>query len=147
MTAAPATLDRAGIEALVPHTGAMCLLERVQRWDEDSIECAASSHLDEANPLRVDGHLPVEAAIEYAAQAMAVHGGLGGGGGAPRRGYVAVLNRIEWNDERLDGGGGELRVTAEVLQAGDDSRRYAFRVEAGGTAVSGDCLVVLEAGA
>lgn len=148
MADAPSTLDRAGIEALVPHAGAMCLLERVLHWDAASIDCATTTHADTANPLRVDGYLPIEAAIEYAAQAMAVHGGLGAGdGAAPRRGYVAVLNRVEWNGERLDTAGGELRVAAEMLQSGDDNRRYAFHVTGGeGTAVSGDCLVVLEAG-
>jgi len=33
MADAPATLARADIEALVPHAGAMCLLDRVLRWE------------------------------------------------------------------------------------------------------------------
>ncbi len=71
-----AMLDHAGIAARIPHQGAMCLLDAVVDWSETAISCRAVSHADPANPLRADGRLGAAAGIEYAAQAMAVHGAL-----------------------------------------------------------------------
>lgn len=149
MTDRPVTLDRAAIEGLIPHAGSMCLLESVVQWDHESIECRTRSQLETDNPLRVDGGVPIEAGIEYAAQAMAVHGGLGdtGGdtGGGPRRGFVAVVNRVAWDAEWLDDEPGELRVHAHALQGGDDGRQYTFRIDRGDrTLIEGTALVVLE---
>ena len=45
-------LDHAGIEALVPHRGTMCLLDRLVAWDEARIECIATGHRDPGHPLR-----------------------------------------------------------------------------------------------
>lgn len=67
-------LDRAAIAALIPHDGAMCLLDGVLAWDRTSITCAASSHRAPGNPLAAGCRLDVVCGVEYAAQAMAVHG-------------------------------------------------------------------------
>jgi predicted hotdog family 3-hydroxylacyl-ACP dehydratase len=146
MTDRPATLDRAAIEGMIPHAGSMCLLERVVQWDQESIECRTRSQLETDNPLRVDGGVPIEAGIEYAAQAMAVHGGLGDtGSGEPRRGFVAVVNRVAWNAEWLDDQPGELSIHAGALQGDDDGRQYTFRIDRGDrTLIDGTALVVLE---
>jgi predicted hotdog family 3-hydroxylacyl-ACP dehydratase len=69
-------IDVERIRELVPHAGKMCLLERVVDCDTASIRCETRSHLDRANPLRRNGHLSSVCAIEYAAQAMALHGAL-----------------------------------------------------------------------
>ncbi|MCY7388737.1 MAG: 3-hydroxylacyl-ACP dehydratase, partial [Burkholderiales bacterium] len=66
-------LDHAAIAARVPHTGRMCLLDRVLQWDAHAIRCSATSHRDPDNPLREAGGLAMLAGIEYAAQAAAVH--------------------------------------------------------------------------
>lgn len=140
------TLDRAQIDALIPHAGAMCLLDSVVAWDEHSIECRATSHRTADNPLRLGDRLPIEAGIEYAAQAMAVHGGLGGREGPPRHGFVAVLNRVAWAVERLDTTAHELTVTAVAQHGGDDGRQYAFRIDADGRKLLwGEALVMLAA--
>ena len=47
----------AALNGLVPHQGAMCLLESVLRWDAEGIVCRAVSHLDPAHPLRAEGRL------------------------------------------------------------------------------------------
>ena len=151
MAQAPETLDRAQIEALIPHAGTMCLLDRVHEWNEDIIECRTGSHRRPDNPLRFDDRLPVEAGVEYAAQAMAVHGGLHDAqhgrrdaDAAPRHGFVAVLNRVAWSVDRLDTVAGELTVTAEARHGGDDGRQYAFHVLADGRELLwGEALVVL----
>lgn len=68
--------DHAWIAAHVPHQGRMCLLERVLAWDETHIVCEAIGHADPAHPLRDAGRLGAAIGVEYAAQAMAVHGAL-----------------------------------------------------------------------
>ena len=78
----PTTLDHASIEALIPHRGPMCLLERMQSCDDTSIECVATNHRDPAHPLRTSSGLLASAAVEYAAQAAALHGALGVRGAA-----------------------------------------------------------------
>lgn len=141
----PGPVDRRAIEALIPHAGAMCLLDRITRWDDRTIEARTNTHRGADNPLRSEDRLPVEAGIEYAAQAMAAHGGLLGRGGAARRGYVAVVNRVAWSTDRLDTIDGELVIVAEVVQTLDDSRSYVFRLTGADTElVSGEALVVLE---
>src|SRR4051794_13876660 len=73
---APTTLNHAGIAARIPHAGRMCVLDRLLRWNETELVCSASSHRDPANPLRSATGLLAPVLIEYAAQAMALHGGL-----------------------------------------------------------------------
>ncbi len=69
-------MNHAAICARLPHAGRMCLLERLEFWDGDSITCIATSHRDADNPLRRGGRLHAVAGVEYAAQAMALHGNL-----------------------------------------------------------------------
>ena len=76
-------LDKAGIAALVPHAGPMCLLDAVLAWDMTTIACIASSHRSVGNPLAANDRLDAVCGVEYASQAMAVHGGLIGNGAAP----------------------------------------------------------------
>ena len=76
-------LDKAAIAALIPHAGAMCLLDAVLAWDATTIACVASSHRSPANPLAGERRLDAVCGVEYAAQAMAVHGGLTGNGRRP----------------------------------------------------------------
>ncbi len=51
----------------------MMLLDRVEEWDDKKIVCSAISHLDEDNPLKVNGRLSYVHVIEYGAQAAAIH--------------------------------------------------------------------------
>ncbi len=146
-------LGRSDIEALVPHRGAMCLLDRASAWDERSIACAASGHRDPTHPLRTASGLLATAAIEYAAQAAALHGGLvaqGAGKRAPP-GLLASARDVQLARWRLDdlplptnGEPDELAITAE-RQAGDAARiLYAWRVvHAGNEVASGRLAVVL----
>jgi predicted hotdog family 3-hydroxylacyl-ACP dehydratase len=69
-------LDHAWIARHIPHQGSMCLLDYVEAWDQERIQCRASSHRAADNPLRAYGRLGAACGIEYAAQAMAVHGAL-----------------------------------------------------------------------
>lgn len=138
----------AQIAALIPHSGAMCLLDGVVRWDANRILCMSRSHHAADNPLRAGGRLPALCGIEYAMQTMAVHGGLTGKiEGKPRAGYLASLRDVECRSERLDNLDGDLQVEAELL-AGDGARvSYRFRLRVGEVEVlSGRAMVVLDAG-
>ena len=139
-------MTRAEIAGLIPHGGPMCLLEGVLEWDASRIRCVSRSHRDAGNPMRVDGHLPALCGIEYAAQAMAVHGGLTGKvGGKPRAGFLASLRDVVCRRSRLDDLDGDLVVEAEQL-AGDGERViYRFALRVGEVEVlSGRAAVVLQ---
>jgi predicted hotdog family 3-hydroxylacyl-ACP dehydratase len=120
------------IRELVPHAGAMCLLEEVLQWDETSIACRATRHRDPSNPLRTGDGLAAIIGVEYAAQAVAVHGGLVTKTARPKVGYLAALRDVICSVERLDAEKGDLIVRANQVAA--ESRRllYDFRIESGG---------------
>ena len=136
------------IAALIPHAGAMVLLDRVEAWDADGILCRARSHLHAANPLRRDGRLSACCGLEYALQAAALHGALTAGGAAQRAGYVAALRGVVLRAERLDVAAfGELRVAAQLERQEAAGIIYAFAVEAadGAPLLSGRATVALPA--
>lgn len=140
-------IDHARIAGMIPHAGSMCLLHGVLRWDSESIACLARNHRDDGNPLRAGGMLPALCGIEYAAQAMAVHGGLSGVvDGRPRAGFLAAVRDVKCAVRRLDDIAGDLLVEA-VRQMGDASRVvYGFVLRTGDVELlSGRATVVLDA--
>lgn len=140
--------DAIGIAALIPHAGAMVLLDRVEAWDADGIVCRARSHLDAANPLRREGRLSACCGLEYALQAAALHGALVAGGVAQRAGFVAALRGVALRVERLDMASfGELRVAARLERQEAGGIIYALAVEAadGAPLLSGRATVALPA--
>ncbi|ARU04986.1 hypothetical protein CCO03_10090 [Comamonas serinivorans] len=65
------------IAARIPHAGGMCLLDHVVRAAPDQLWAATRSHLRRPHPLIVRGdRLGAAHGVEYASQAMALHGGL-----------------------------------------------------------------------
>ena len=124
-------LDRTQWQDLIPHRGAMALLDRVVAWDDVRIVVTAISHNDPANPLREDNVLRAVHLCEYGAQAMAIHGGLLArrDGSRAAAGFLVSLRAVELHVARLDDLPGELLVTAEKISADRASLLYAFRVE------------------
>ena len=140
-------LDKAGIAALIPHAGPMCLLDAVLAWDMTSIACVASSHRSACNPLAANDRLDAVCGVEYASQAMAVHGGLIGNGRRPTAGYLASLRDVICSVERLDLLDGDLLVTAELLIAQGANAIYCFELTCNARpALSGRAAVVIDAG-
>jgi predicted hotdog family 3-hydroxylacyl-ACP dehydratase len=138
--------DRAAIAALIPHTGPMCLLDSVVAWDGTTIACLASSHRSPGNPLSLDGRLDAICGVEYAAQAMAVHGGLIRDGRRPAAGYLASLRDLVCSVERLDLLEGDLLVTAALLIAQSDRVIYEFHLTCDTASVLfGRAAVVIDA--
>ena len=142
-------LDHAGIAARIPHQGAMCLLDAVVDWSQDAISCRAVSHVDPANPLRAGNRLGAAAGIEYAAQAMAVHGALlAGTDGGARQGYLTSVRGVILHVDRLDDLAGTLDVHAERLSGDAANILYRFAVgHAGRCLLEGRAAVVLDADA
>ncbi len=132
---------------MIPHAGAMHLLDGVLSWDADRIRCLSRSHRDRQNPLRMDGRLSAVCGIEYAAQAMAVHGVLAGNvGKRPRMGYLASLREVNCGRATLDDLEGDLIVAAERLMGEESHVIYSFEVSVGEVEVlRGRAAVVLEA--
>jgi predicted hotdog family 3-hydroxylacyl-ACP dehydratase len=122
-------LDHAAIRGLVPHAGAMCLLHEVLQADADSIRARAVSHRDPANPLREDGMLPALCGVEYAAQAMAVHGSIQSRNEI-RSGMLAALRDVELAVERLDDIAEDLVIEAHCLLNESGRLLYRFEVRA-----------------
>lgn len=142
-------LDRAWIATHIPHQGAMCLLDAVADWSENSISCRAVGHTDPAHPLRAAGRLGAANGIEYAAQAMAVHGALlAGQDDAPRQGYLTSVRSVTLHVARLDDLAGPLDVQAERLSGDANHILYQFSVgHAGRCLLEGRAAVVLDAAA
>jgi predicted hotdog family 3-hydroxylacyl-ACP dehydratase len=140
-------LDHAWIAAHIPHQGSMCLLDTVREWSADAIVCTAISHVDPANPLRANDRLGTANGIEYAAQAMAVHGALlAGHDGAPRQGYLTSVRGVTLHVARLDDLAGELLVRAEHLSGDAHNILYQFSVcHADRCLLEGRAAVVLDA--
>jgi len=136
-------LTRDAIAALLPHDGAMVLLDRALAWDENSIACSAGSHRDPDNPLRRRGGLFAVCGAEYAAQAMALHGALRDGT-ASRPGLLASLRSVKLYADRLDTIPGDLTVAAECLLRRPDGFIYGISLSgAGRLLLEGQASVVL----
>lgn len=160
MLNSPPTLNRDDIARRIPHQGSMCLLDTVLAWDKNQIRCQTLSHLAPHHPLLAHGRLGAACGVEYAAQAMAIHGALvaenddsddsGDAGSAPpRAGYLASMRNVTLFVERLDTVVGPLTVNAERLTGDANTVLYSFTVESGvqngaQTLLSGRAVVVLD---
>lgn len=145
----PVTFEQ--IRKLIPHAGSMCLLEHVIECDDEKIVCQTRSHLAPDNPLRHKGRLSSICGIEYAAQAMALHGAIRRAGPAPngaeapnsgstsghsqgagsgRHGFLASVRDAHIERRYLDDIHKPLTVSA-ALEFDDASRViYAFSLKA-----------------
>jgi predicted hotdog family 3-hydroxylacyl-ACP dehydratase len=140
-------ITRDDIATLIPHSGSMCLLDGVLSWDESVIRCTAASHRYPDNPLRSSGCLAAVCGVEYAAQAMALHGGLTSGGTRPSVGYLASLRDLVCLVGRLDDIADDLTIEAEKLMGEGNRMIYAFTIRAGNTdLLTGRAAVVIDAG-
>ena len=153
-------LDRQWIEQHIPHKGRMCLLDEVLAWDATRIRCRSNTHRAADNPLRAHGRLGAACGIEYAAQAMAVHGALiaasaplastvsshlRGSIGATV-GYLASVRNVALNVSRLDDLEEELVAAAERVTGDARTVLYEFSVSSGGRLLlSGRASIVVDA--
>ncbi|WP_020167558.1 MULTISPECIES: hypothetical protein [Methylotenera] len=147
-------LDHDWIADHIPHQGSMCLLKNVQTWDTDKIVCLADSHRALDNPLRAHDKLGIACGIEYAAQAMAVHGSLlasinklsPANNERPKVGYLVSVRGITMSATRLDDIKEDLILTAVCVMASESNMLYQFTVSANNKVLlEGRATVVLNA--
>ncbi len=140
------SLNATEIARLIPHSGTMCLLAEVLDYDQNRIICRGVSHRLRINPLLESDVLHAVCGIEYAAQAMAVHGALLAGDQQinARGGRLASVRSVEFFVQRLDDIADDLRIEATQLMADTNSMMYEFTVSAAErTLLKGRATVVL----
>jgi predicted hotdog family 3-hydroxylacyl-ACP dehydratase len=110
---------------MIPHTGDMCLIDQVDYWDKSIIRCQSNTHRRPDNPLRSANRLHVVAGVEYAAQAMAIHGGL-----VDQKplagGYLASVRDLVFGAQSLDDLDGPLQIEAVCLNRDSNGLIYKF---------------------
>ena len=140
------SLDAAQIARLIPHQGDMCLLAGVTNYDPQSIACRATSHRLVTNPLRENSLLHSVCGVEYAAQAMAIHGTLisGQSDKPPRGGRLAGMRSLDLKVHRLDDIEADLEINATQIMGDENSMVYEFTVDAAGlNLLKGKATVIL----
>ena len=115
---------------LLPHRGSALMIERVVRWDADEIVAATALHLASQNPLRRAGRLAAVHLTEFAAQVMAIHGGLrnAAAGRDPEPALLVSVRDLELHRDYLEDLPGELEISARALLLDPGSWQYAFTV-------------------
>ena len=146
-------LDRRWIEAHIPHSGRMCLLDEVIEWDAGHIRCRSGTHRAVDHPLRSRGRLGMACGVEYAAQAMAAHGALTAGalraGAAharPAAGFLVGVRDLRLQVARFDDVEGDVICTAVLLAGDQHTALYEFALESGPQRLlSGRATVIFDA--
>ena len=125
----------------------MCLLDEVLDWNAQHIRCRTATHRAPDNPLRSHGRLSIACGIEYAAQAMALHGALAGGAAdGAVVGLLASVRDVRLRVLRLDDI--ESDLICEVTHLAGDSRTalYEFALrDRDRNLLSGRASVILDA--
>jgi predicted hotdog family 3-hydroxylacyl-ACP dehydratase len=123
-------LNRAWIEAHIPHHGRMCLLDEVVSWSSERICCRSGGHRAADHPLRAHGRLGVACGIEFAAQAMAVHGALVADApdAKPPAGILASVRGVHLHVVRLDDVQSDLICDALRIAGDQGTILYEFEL-------------------
>jgi len=136
----------------------MCLLDRLEFWDNVTITCIATSHRDTHNPLRNAGRLHAVAGVEYAAQVMALHSKLlsssvpapaEGTDSLSSIGYLASVRNLNFELEDLGTITEDLRISAHRVSADASWFIYDFEIRTSASVFLSGRLTakLLEAGA
>lgn len=147
--ASAAGQPRSWIAAHIPHQGLMCLLDHVVTASAEKMICTSSSHRLPGNPMRIEGVLGVACGIEYAAQAMALHGALLAelkGAERSTKGFLVNVRNVSLHVERLDDLSEDLIVSAHCEADNGDHCVYEFKLLAAERVlVQGRAMVMLNA--
>jgi predicted hotdog family 3-hydroxylacyl-ACP dehydratase len=138
-------VDRQLIAELIPHQGAMSLLDQVASWDASSIVAVATTHRATDHPLRRNGCLRTVHLCEYGAQAAALHGGLvaRAAGAVAEPGYLVSLRDVTLACPRIDDLAGELQIRAELLLQDSGSWQYRFVASHAGVTLASGRLAII----
>ena len=86
--------------------------------------------------------LPAVCGLEFAFQAMALHGALTSGAPQPR-GFISSLREVALGAERLDDIAEDLRIEAVALVAEPGGSIYRFEISAEGRSLLGGQAAVI----
>jgi predicted hotdog family 3-hydroxylacyl-ACP dehydratase len=139
-------LDHAWIAAHIPHQGAMCLIDEVLDWSATEIHCGTGSHRLSSNPLRTADRLRSECGIEYAAQAIAIHGALNSIPQSAQAvaGMLVGVRGVTLHVNRLDNVEGDLVILGVRIGGDATAQLYDFSIgSASRTLLAGRATVVL----
>jgi predicted hotdog family 3-hydroxylacyl-ACP dehydratase/3-hydroxymyristoyl/3-hydroxydecanoyl-(acyl carrier protein) dehydratase len=145
---AQACIGKTEIRRLIPHSGAMCLLDEVTEWDELSICCTSNTHRERTNPLRRGEHFSAIHAFEYGAQAVAIHGGLRAhaAGAVVPPGYLVALRDATMDVATLEQLASPLAVRAKRLFGDSADSVYECQVSAGDIPVAQGRVTIISRG-
>jgi predicted hotdog family 3-hydroxylacyl-ACP dehydratase len=137
--------DRALIAELIPHQGAMSLLEGIVSWNETSIVAISTTHRAQDHPLRSHGCLRAVHLCEYGAQAAALHGGLvaRAAGSVAEPGYLVSLRDVTLGCQRIDELEQALQIRARLLLQDTASWQYGFEASHAGTTLASGRLAII----
>jgi predicted hotdog family 3-hydroxylacyl-ACP dehydratase len=110
----------------------MCLLDEVIEWSAARVVCRSATHHAPDNPLRSEGRLGAVCGLEYAAQAMAVHGALLADFESVEAGYLASVRSLELYSRHLDELAADLLVEAERISGDSRCVLYRFSIASAG---------------
>ncbi|MBA5249034.1 MAG: 3-hydroxylacyl-ACP dehydratase [Gammaproteobacteria bacterium] len=130
---------------LIPHSGKMCLIDTVEKWDAESITCTTQTHQNHDNPLLANGILPVFALIEYGAQAMAIHGAIIAKESEEemQAGYLASLKDVNFLNTEINNITSPLTIKATRKFASQGNMIYKFLISSeGNNLISGQATVI-----
>jgi predicted hotdog family 3-hydroxylacyl-ACP dehydratase len=133
------------LASLLPHAGSMVMPESVERCDESGIVCTSTRHRARDNPLRRNERLPALCGVEFAAQAMALHGALRRvPPAALQHGRVVTVRDLVVSRRFLDDVEGALVIECRLEAAAGDVFSYDFRVDGDGeTLLCGRATVMM----
>lgn len=132
------------IEELLPHSGAMVLLDELTRWQRGEAECAL--RVRERGPFVKAGRVSSVVALEYMAQAVAACLGYEAllGGGAVRVGMVIACKRFDAQVDHLRSGD-LLRVEVRCIQGNDTLSHFDCQVLRGAEPMASAVLTLYHA--
>ncbi len=119
------------LDQLVPHRGAALLLSGVLRHSPGETACQA--HIADNHPYLDGARVDAVLALEFMAQAIAVHAALEPAfAGAPRTGYLLGSPSVEFFDGDFVVGD-EIEITARPIHVGGSLAKYESEVRVRGT--------------
>ncbi len=134
-------LNHADIERLLPHKGAMCFLDAVTDWDAENICCSAIAP-GAGHPLMRSGRVSALVAVEYAAQATALHGALLDTATRPQAGMLATLRDVDLHCAWFPVNKNALSIHAKLLSRTDGGCSYSFKVDSSHQPIASGRLLV-----
>ena len=128
-------MNKKEICQLLPHSGNMCLIDKIISWDSTTLAVQTESHLNSNNPLRKQDFLSSIIGVEYAAQTMALHAALLSqkdsqqeAGKQKQGGYLATIRNLQIDADYLcsPDSDNSAPLDISVLMLLRDSRGYSY---------------------